>query len=1552
MFQASRVCQYIETDRSLIACSSQRLKGFNLDNFLDPTLAEQQNKKEQQTGKTSTAKKSPSTNNGSGRPNGRTASPSKRGGSQQRVSETGDAILSKAPDPEEFVIGDDASDLSRTNTPKPRLDKAPTETQRDSQDASGAKGKGREKVDGTDELPEEVRKKLARLEQLTVRYQGMLSNNGLHRDWHLLFYLQNSCCVDLLRNYRSAHKRVQAIEPFEATLREHTTLNSILDPGAFGEFLSSRDKDRDMIMAEFRRVADENNTIVKERDELKTRLDEAEKKAKDAFDEAAGLRKEREDRSAEAAEGAVANGETVDAITRKDNPGSEGQDTAGQEKREGDFFSYEEEKQNDLQDQIAQFESEITSHKEYITELLTDNASLNHQLELCQLNLSAMENKITIKDRDITSMRTELNTFQDELAKNESRFGEMRLRLGGERNGQDGTPFDLEQRAAVAEKAAAAAEASLQKYKEEFEKDGRASRPVQQEDKGLQNLRGLIGTLRDQITGLEKSKAEKEAESKDLQFAVKRLEAESNNSDNIISRLRGHEATADTLRKKLAGMEHERDAAQRLAESKKGHEAAVASLRSQLKRAERDRDAAYQLIIDCGRCEKPAGDGEKGSETQSEVSSVAGSRFGGGSEGATHSSGSTQPTEVSNPTTPTIEEEDPSVGDKKKKSNKKKKSKGKKASNEKSTLPVPTVEDLMENPSRAVEMLQNIGETKQISMLEVITRMLTRIDENRKEDEAKGDSVEHIRQHLEDTIEKRDQMIRQYTHEIATLTDMNLRQDQDVKTKLNEIKVLKTAIADKEAALESLNAKLKAGEGDVQLSATNYESITQKVKELEAEVTNRQSTIDEQVAAIERLSAKMKDQEGLTEEIETLRESLVERAGDLNKFQEMKLAKEKAATEHADLLGEHQQLLKKHDDEQKSLLEDIAKLKSDKEAYEKQIQELETSNNASAAKSEQERQEQDRGLEQTKKRSVELEIQVKEMTARISTLVPELETTTTLAKERYQKVIDLQKHCNDVLLPKIKKLEEENVSMKVIKAESEKASQVVKKLEARERDLKSEITEYKSQVAEKNRAIAELKDGATKSQERSLALEDSYENARRDLEKSQSTRDEATETRDRLQVDLNKLEQEFKQSRARLEELERQVKTFSDQANSLRDELQLKSAQHASSQSNMDNMQDQTRELATQMKEARGRNASLEDELADAHRLLFERSREAETMRRLLGEVEGKAESRVKEMRERMDMAVEERDRAEDEASSIGRRKAREIEDFKIQLREAQRDVSRATEACEAAERREREFKTREGEFEHNIAQAQEGLTEVRAVMAQLRNALDESERQSSELEKERTETRKALQERETRLEKLQKSSKAMSEELRALQATNKLRQDSTQSSDRSSIVTTSPRVSSPSPKGPTSNGATAPVDTMYLKNILLQFLEQKEKKHQLQLVHARGAEMAKRHNHAVRRATNDVSIARTWKPPLSFHDTRVTTRLLSMHSTMTILDTPLRWLVNLLDDSVSAAWLSTVPRGDLYITEEWGPTVGTCVGSLTHLLLAPVLLENSLCPK
>lgn len=273
----------------------QRFKS-EFGSFLDKQIADEQAKQAQQQGKTppsSATRRAASGAAGKRNASNADSAAGRRTASRLRAGEGDGAIPPKTPDPDDFVIGDDVSDISRVATPLPvkedafgpildeqegegekqednkgKKSEADTRTSTEQQPDTPATpaDKGKDAAPREDALPEEVQKKLAKLETLTSRYQ------------------------DLLRNYRTAHARVASIEPFEATLREHTSLTSISDPGALVEFLNQRSVQSEMVREEFKRVSSENQGLVKERNELKVKLEEAAKKAKDAFDEASTLR--------------------------------------------------------------------------------------------------------------------------------------------------------------------------------------------------------------------------------------------------------------------------------------------------------------------------------------------------------------------------------------------------------------------------------------------------------------------------------------------------------------------------------------------------------------------------------------------------------------------------------------------------------------------------------------------------------------------------------------------------------------------------------------------------------------------------------------------------------------------------------------------------------------------------------------------------------------------------------------------------------------------------------------------------------------------------------------------------------------------------------------------------------------------------------------------------------------------------------------------------------------------------------------------------------------
>ncbi|KAI4201491.1 MAG: hypothetical protein LQ346_002177 [Caloplaca aetnensis] len=176
----------------------------------------------------------------------------------------------KGPDPAEFepeFVIDDSDVPSRSGTPRPALNRSESTTKQAAEPKEDLQDNGDESektapnnaVDTPQEIPTDVRVKLRKLEKLESRYH------------------------ELLRSYRVAHARVQTIDLFEASLKENTPLTSINDPRALVEYLNQLNLKGDMVLDELKRVSHD-------RDTYKDRLDDAEKRTKEAWDEVTNLR--------------------------------------------------------------------------------------------------------------------------------------------------------------------------------------------------------------------------------------------------------------------------------------------------------------------------------------------------------------------------------------------------------------------------------------------------------------------------------------------------------------------------------------------------------------------------------------------------------------------------------------------------------------------------------------------------------------------------------------------------------------------------------------------------------------------------------------------------------------------------------------------------------------------------------------------------------------------------------------------------------------------------------------------------------------------------------------------------------------------------------------------------------------------------------------------------------------------------------------------------------------------------------------------------------------
>ena len=495
-------------------------------------------------------------------------------------------------------------------------------------------------------------------------------------------------------------------------------------------------------------------------------------------------------------------------------------------------------------------------------------------------------------------------------------------------------------------------------------------------------------------------------------------------------------------------------------------------------------------------------------------------------------------------------------------------------------------------------------------------------------------------------------------------------------------------------------------------SSANLETV----ENLKAELVRLQAMINEKDAAIDRMNVKLREQDDLREEIETLKDDLI------NVGQEHVDTKEKAKQ----LMIEKRDLearLTAHQDE-------ISQLQS------KLLSEGDSDEKHSA-----------------------LANQFEELKSKAGALQTDLSAAQQLASSRFKDLNDLRTSLQKAQ-PEINNLRIEAAELKSVKEALAKKEAEFKRLDSRHEGMRIEMSSLKQIVSNRDTEIKSLNQKVNLETAGRLKAEDGSIGASQELQRIEAERQKATESIDRLSKELVKAREDMLSGKTRLKEMEQKISKQRSDSEGLREEVELKSAQYASAQSLMASMRDQTVEMATQLKEARERCDSLDEEVADAHRLLSERSREGETMRRLLADVDGRADTRVREMKDRMDSAIEERDRTEDEASTAGRRRAREVEELRNKCRDAERSLKRAEEDRDELELAQKDWKRRREDLEQGAERSKGEVDEVRKAMGELRDALDESERQARDLEKQKGELRRSVEDTQHRIEKLQKTNK------------------------------------------------------------------------------------------------------------------------------------------------------------------------------------------------
>lgn len=445
-----------------------------------------------------------------------------------------------------------------------------------------------------------------------------------------------------------------------------------------------------------------------------------------------------------------------------------------------------------------------------------------------------------------------------------------------------------------------------------------------------------------------------------------------------------------------------------------------------------------------------------------------------------------------------------------------------------------------------------------------------------------------------------------------------------------------------------------------------------------------------------------------------------------------------------------------------------------------------------------------------------------ELKSKTMVLQTDLAAAQHLASARYRDLTDL-KELLAKAQPELKALRSENAALKNTKDELTAKTAELRRLEAREKDLRSDIASFKKQAADSEREIRSLNEKVVQESGARAKAEDLTRYAQRDMRKAEAQKVIISASSEKTSAELAKVVEEATKLRQRVRDLEVEVEQVTAERNAFKEEVGLRNQQVSTSEALMTSMRAQTAEMAQQMREAKEASESMEEELVEVQRLLSERSREAETMRRLLSDVDGRAETKIADMKERMEKAEAEKERLEDDSRRDARRRAREGEDMKARVRDLEKDIARVEQEREGLRGSEAEWKRRRDEHDADTKQKEREIEELRAAVRGLRDALEDSEKSVREAEPARAELRKTLDEANARYDKLQHEFKQVQQHLKRPSI------DVSRGSNGSAGRTTSLNAQTP--------GAVPSMDYVYLKTILLQFLEQKDKRIQTSLV-------------------------------------------------------------------------------------------------------------------
>lgn len=397
-------------------------------------------------------------------------------------------------------------------------------------------------------------------------------------------------------------------------------------------------------------------------------------------------------------------------------------------------------------------------------------------------------------------------------------------------------------------------------------------------------------------------------------------------------------------------------------------------------------------------------------------------------------------------------------------------------------------------------------------------------------------------------------------------------------------------------------------------------------------------------------------------------------------------------------------------------------------------------------------------------------------------------------------------------------------SLRQEKDEINKRISELSKYKSSDTSLKLELSSLQVSLDHKEKLIKELTNESASLRKKVTELEDNLALAKRQkLEldaKNKSLVSDKNEliTKQELQFEKGKsLEQQLFKIQAEKQSLVTQLETTNrNYENMTRDKQQ--------ALSELLDFKQRYEELYMRSKDAQDKVESMQDEISEARNMLLERTRESNTIRRLLMEAEESIKSKDEEVVLEIRSLKEEKENLEAEWMAAGKKKQREIDEMKSITNNYLTKLQELESRYNQLKAKYDDLAASKGDMKETSEDAEETSETIDILRASLRD----SAKKIKDYENVHSILKKLNEESNLKFERLLKSYKLLTQQYRSLKDTKSQGHEGAHSEPEST------RTSLDTPAKQPSDGSNNSTNVAYLKNVLLGFFEHKDQRDRL----------------------------------------------------------------------------------------------------------------------